>query len=61
MDSEPTALASRELVKLPSAPVGRYRSEIYPLSCILNGGLTPNTMPTKIPNAEALGIFVGTV
>jgi hypothetical protein len=49
------------LVKLHSAPFGRYRMEIFLPACSLNGGLTPNSVPTKRPNAEALGLFVGTV
>ena len=50
-DSEPTprpfALLRGELVKLLSAPCGRFKAEDFILVCSLNGGLTPNTIPTK--------------
>ena len=54
-------LAFGELVKLRSAPCGRCRVEICLIAGSLNGGLTPNTIPTKNSKAYTLEFFVGTV
>ena len=58
-DSEPTprpfALLRGELVKLRPAPCGRCRVELCLVAGSLNGGLTPNTVPTKNSKVLASG------
>ena len=49
------------LVKLHSAPVGRYRMEIFFLAYSLNEGLTPKPRANRKAHGRAVGFSVGTV
>ena len=43
------------LVKLHSAPFGRYRMEIFLPACSLNGGLTPKRRANRKAQGKCLG------